>query len=135
MKLITLSIISTLLLCFSSCDKEYAPYVKFKQSNYKKIKSDIVDVNLGSEYNLIIENGYKSTPPVFAIQKNADPEQVISNSNITQESQGWNEKKGLILKTVRVHLNFHANNFNVGDQLKVLSRHIGITEFLVFRIK
>ena len=135
MKLKTLSFLTIVLFCFYSCKKEHAPYVKFKKSNYKTIKSETVDVALNSEYTLIIENGYKSTPPVYVIQKNLEPEQIISNSAITQESQGWNGKKELVFKVVRVQLDFDSNNFNVGDQLKLSSRHSGISESLVFRIK
>lgn len=136
MKFIHLSVVIIVLLSVTSCNKEYLPYVTFKKSNYKTIKKDVVDVDLNSDYYLIVENGYESAEPVFAIQKNNEPEQIISNSAmITQESQGWNGKKGLIFKVVRVHLNFNSNKFNSGDELKVFSRHSGISEFLTFKVK
>jgi len=125
-----------IVLLFSSCKKEYAPYSIFKKSSYKTIKTESIDVNLNDHYYLIIDNGFKSSKPVYSLQKNNDSEQIISNSTmVSQESHGWNGTKQLKVNVVRVHLNFDSNLFNVGDQLKIFSQHGSVSEFLTFRIK
>lgn len=125
-----------LLLVLSSCKKEAQPYVVFKNTQYEIIENTTIDVEQGAHYYLIVENGYTFGKPVLAIQKNNDIEQLISDSSIVStETHGWNGQKELFFNVMRVHLDFDANQYHVGDQLTVYSRHGNLAKSLVFEVK
>lgn len=127
---------AVLTLLLVSCKKEREPYVIFKNSDYKELKTKTVEVDQGAHYYLVIENGYKMGSPSYAIQKNNEPEQIISDSTMVSiEKHGWNGQQGLVFQIVRIHLDFSSNLYNAGDRLTVYSRHGNLGESVVFVVK
>lgn len=123
------------LFSLIACSKDgIRPYSIFKNTNYEMI-GGIISVDLGSNYQLIIDNGYEISNPDYFSQINNDNPQAINSSLLLTEVHGWNGREGLNFETVRVTLNFNSNNFNSGDKLKIISRHSSIEESILFEIE
>lgn len=127
--------ILTVLIFFASCDKERkTAYSAFKTSDYKSIDK-VVTVNLDEHYELVIESGFNTTSPNYYSQTNNTSPKMIEQTMILKEKHGWNGKENLRFENVRISLDFASTTFNSGDDLRIISRHSGLEESILFEIK
>lgn len=123
------------IIIFTSCDKEKKPaYSRFKTSNYKWMDK-IIPVNLDENHQFVIESGFNTASPNYYSQINSTTPQMIKKNLILKEKHGWNGNENLDFERVRISLDFKSTIFNSGDDLRIISRHSGLEESILFTIK
>ena len=107
-----------------SCRKKQNSYIIFHNSNYNEINDDDVEVDLNSNFDLIINTGFpqKNNRPNYFMKINQNMEVLLDDSSqyYHRDSHGWNGPENLYIEQVRILLDFNEDEFNSGDTIQII---------------
>ena len=128
-------IVLGLMFGLQSCEKkEKEPYIIFKDNNAKVINQDTIEVELVSVQELLIESGFKGSPPKYLRQiNNGDIEDISDSTDVKLVSQLFAE---IDVEKVTLTTNITAMNLTSGSIIKTTVR-IGtdLSKSIYYKIK
>ncbi|MEM8523792.1 MAG: hypothetical protein AAGG68_04070 [Bacteroidota bacterium] len=133
-----LFLVIILAFTFLSCDKEVAtnPYSIFQDTSYQEFQNNSIEVDISAYYELVIQSGFNEARPRYLLQKDqAVPQDLSETDQVKIEKHGWNGKQGLKFERARIHFDFKEEEYQAGEELKLIVRHSGLEEVQILKVK